>query len=526
MSKRSERQAGKTLLRCAPVRLMSAVAEGEAVPEKVLVERAGYLIDIAAKLTEGFLAAHWNQADMDLLLADGQPSFAWKAMGQTFGWPSLAKLTSYAPSRVGHMALEAAGRTLRSSDFRRKILASLIAGTDAPPKADAVSLRGLGRALANHKEREGKDVTSLFELEPKPPKVARQALLAAISILGLAVTRIRDYSVERRYPVAGVYACEYEDETPDGAQTIKARASLHQRGLRVWGTTTDVSDGRSWNIEARVAHGRLSGTYTAEDPNDDSVGGLFLNIVGRGQLEGLWTGFDTRNKKISSGAYMFSRTRDDVVVRKMCPTDTDETLSLLGESLGRRYITREELVTYAEDSQGRFALVAIVKGRLVAALTAEVLSPEQFLETLPKDREPDVRTMLRGLEFHRIGLIKSVAVSRRVRRQGVGTRIVAAAQAECWRRGTTTLLSIGWTDADGCHIGGVLAGLGFTDLGHFSHFWLEDSTAKGYECPTCGHPCKCDAWLFALQKSDLLTTGAAQVGARSPTARWRPGWKA
>ena len=179
MSKRSERKAGKTVLRCAPVRLMSAVADGEPVPEKVLVERAGYLIEIAARLAEQALAAHWNQADMDLFLADGQPSFAWKAMGQTFGWPSLAKLASYAPSRVGHMALEAAGRTLRSSDFRRHILAALIAGTDLPPKADAVSIRNLERALENYKKREGRDAASLFELEPNHPKVARQALLAA-----------------------------------------------------------------------------------------------------------------------------------------------------------------------------------------------------------------------------------------------------------------------------------------------------------------------------------------------------------
>jgi len=34
MSKRSERQAGKTLLRCAPVRLMSAVAEGGQVDSR------------------------------------------------------------------------------------------------------------------------------------------------------------------------------------------------------------------------------------------------------------------------------------------------------------------------------------------------------------------------------------------------------------------------------------------------------------------------------------------------------------
>jgi hypothetical protein len=179
MSKRSERKAGKSLLRCAPVRLMSAITESELVSEKTLVERAGFLIEIVAKLAEEALKAHWNQADLDLYLTEGQPAFAYKAMGVTFGWPGLSRPDFYAPSRMGYMALEAAGPTLRSSDLRRQILDALINETDLPAKADAVSVRNLNRALGKYKKREGKAATSFFELEPQAPKVARQALLAA-----------------------------------------------------------------------------------------------------------------------------------------------------------------------------------------------------------------------------------------------------------------------------------------------------------------------------------------------------------
>lgn len=178
MNKRGKRKAGESLLRCAPVRLMSAKVGESSISERGLRERVGYLVEMVAAMAESFLATHWNQADMDRYLKPSQPVFAYKAAGETFGWPKLKSPGFYAPSRVGYMALETAGRTMRGADFRRQIVGALIADTPLPARADAVSIRNARRSVAKYEKRTGHPATGFFDLEPEPPRVARQALLA------------------------------------------------------------------------------------------------------------------------------------------------------------------------------------------------------------------------------------------------------------------------------------------------------------------------------------------------------------
>ena len=189
---RQARRRGHSLVRTAPVRLTRATTdEGTHINERALVARVGYLLTLATDLTTRLLASRWNEADLATYLAPDQAQFAYKAWGQTFGWPDLDE-EGYLPSRVGWMALEAAGRTLRSSGFRRDILTALLAADAAPekeresvlwhllpPKTDAVSLRNLRRRLVKFTQEHDCPATSFFDLEPDPPHVARQALLAA-----------------------------------------------------------------------------------------------------------------------------------------------------------------------------------------------------------------------------------------------------------------------------------------------------------------------------------------------------------
>jgi len=183
VSKRGKRKSGAVLVRTAPVRLFRATIGEEQVSEKLLAQRVEFLIDLTVNLTESELAKHWNDSDFKTYLTDPQPSFAYKAWGQTFGWPELKTKdsdTAYLPSRASYCALEAAGRTVRSSKFRQEILEALIAGSPVPVKADAVSLRNLTRSLNNYAKKHNKQqAKSFWELETKPPKVARQVLLAA-----------------------------------------------------------------------------------------------------------------------------------------------------------------------------------------------------------------------------------------------------------------------------------------------------------------------------------------------------------
>ena len=187
ITRRARRRTGGSIVRTAPVRLTSALTEdGLIVNEKLLVLRVGYFLQITTALTTEVLNSHWTQTDLLLYLKPEQPTFAYKAWGKTFGWPTLDQRKvgdgSYTPSRVGWLALESAGRTLRSCGFRSDIFQAVFKEdlTLLPPKAQGVSLRNSYRAIANYeKAHHGQKPTAFFDLEPNAPKVTPQLLFAA-----------------------------------------------------------------------------------------------------------------------------------------------------------------------------------------------------------------------------------------------------------------------------------------------------------------------------------------------------------
>ena len=187
ITRRAKRKQGQSIIRTAPVRLTRGITEdGLIVNEKLLVSRVGYLLNLVTKLTVEVLDNHWTETDLLLYLKPEQPSFAYKAWAETFGWLGLDQRKegngTYLPSRVGWLALESAGRTLRSCGFRYDIYQALFKDdlNLLPPKASGVPLRNAERAFANYqKTHDNQKPTNFFDLEPSPPKVTPQLLFSA-----------------------------------------------------------------------------------------------------------------------------------------------------------------------------------------------------------------------------------------------------------------------------------------------------------------------------------------------------------
>jgi IS605 OrfB family transposase len=187
LTRRTKRKQGQSIVRTAPVRLTRAITEdGLMVNEKLLILRVGYLLALVTNLTIKALNTHWTETDFLLYLKQDQPSFAYKAWAQTFGWLSLDQRKEdrgiYLPSRVGWLALESAGRTLRSCGFRYDIYQALFKDdlTLLPPKAQGVPLRNAERAITNYqKAHNNQKPTNFFELEPHAPQVTSQLLFSA-----------------------------------------------------------------------------------------------------------------------------------------------------------------------------------------------------------------------------------------------------------------------------------------------------------------------------------------------------------
>jgi hypothetical protein len=161
--------------RSAAVRLFRAECPDGILTEKALLGRVGYLVDLVAEIAEREIAAHWNKDDVERL-AGSKHSFAFKAWGTEFGWPALP---GGASSRVGWIALELAGRTVRSSGHRRGIIEALLNDTPLPARSDEVSVRNNRRRIERWTQENGRQPASFWEMEPKAPRLARQAVLAA-----------------------------------------------------------------------------------------------------------------------------------------------------------------------------------------------------------------------------------------------------------------------------------------------------------------------------------------------------------
>lgn len=320
---------------------------------------------------------------------------------------------------------------------------------------------------------------------------------AVVAVLTYLLTRVRDIVLDHQFPVAGLYRSTFED-TVDGVVTqTKAIATVKQRGRKIWGPTTTVNGDRTWLLSGRIANGgRIHGAYAAEGPHDEGLGGFFLELLSDGHLDGMWTGYDTENKLVSAGRYSFWPLLA-FPIRRMTNSDLDGSLSVLGNALGSRYVSRGELATYV-GQKDRVAFVATSKdGQIHGAATSDLpADSSSVLELLPADARARVLNLIPELEFNRTGLLRSVAVSPKARGNSVGTSLVRASVDSLWDLGATSIISIGWTDIDGCHIQGPLEAMGFEIQGDLEGFWRDDSISKNYLCPTCGQPCSCTARVF------------------------------
>lgn len=216
----------------------------------------------------------------------------------------------------------------------------------------------------------------------------------------------------------------------------------------------------------------------------------------------MWAGYDQTNKSIEAGRYRFWPIRK-TMVRKMGANDLPSSLSLLGEALGRRYKTREGLEPFVRQSDGLCSYVAEDGGQIVGAATGEIVTDGSLDASLPANTSSRVLASMPGFEFNCVGILRSIAVSESSKGRGIATALSSAVVDELWNNGATWIISIGWTDTDGCHIKGVLEGIGFSRVATLPGFWTSDSEEKGYECPTCGVSCKCQAELFLLRRSEV-----------------------
>jgi hypothetical protein len=180
---------------------------GAAVSSPEVAARVGWLVELARAVGRRLVDERSDDRELARLAArvDGQgrrlPSSAWMT-ARRLGWHAVDGDGPYLPDRVRHSAQEAAVRTLRSSLYRRDVLAVVLAswpastggGSSGTGKCDRVdwvalraaaaavravidkvTVRNLTREVAAHVSATGRLPASLVELQPVEDE---QALVA------------------------------------------------------------------------------------------------------------------------------------------------------------------------------------------------------------------------------------------------------------------------------------------------------------------------------------------------------------
>ncbi|HEX2855732.1 MAG TPA: GNAT family N-acetyltransferase [Opitutaceae bacterium] len=312
--------------------------------------------------------------------------------------------------------------------------------------------------------------------------------------------RYQNWSISRRYPVGGDYITYYEDERRGAMQWRKATLRLTQRGFDFTAATRNLDDGREWTLEGKILpNGYLSGTYGHLDPNDPSKGSFFLepDLSSSGLYQGHWSGYDSINRKITSGKYTWRKIQR-VVVRKLTPSDSryvDEIVAIFSDALGDRFITREKVKEFIAQNGGTRCLLGGFMGKkLVAVRTVSLLNDREVADFIQQSAVP-ARSVL--FKNHRVGMLSSAAVRKEFRRRGIGTQMVDAGLQLLRDRGCTMCVSISWESGSIESSKQVLEASGFELVSTVPNHWQQDSVDRGYECPNCGGPpCTCAASFY------------------------------
>ena len=324
-------------------------------------------------------------------------------------------------------------------------------------------------------------------------------------LLVVAANYVRSQQQQKRFPIQGQYISRYEDLVDNNKVIQKASATLIQKGLQVVGTTTNFSEQRTWQLRMTIEQSRfIHGVYGPEDPRDQSSGVIFLEIQPDGSLQGIWSGYDSRNQRVEGGKYWFTRSVD-FEINALGKDDHRivRALDILRTELGERYISRDQFETYLRVASKPFRKVALVAQhkatqKVLGVLLAEIVDEQalrlSFLGSYDLAvKDPEVYR----LRNQTTALIKSIAVDEQFRGNGIATRLVKQVMQLLEKNGAKGFYSFGWVSKQNvCQTQGVLESLGFQSVMRFDEFWLDDSTQRNYDCPVCGQPCHCAALLF------------------------------
>lgn len=299
------------------------------------------------------------------------------------------------------------------------------------------------------------------------------------------IKRYKHKKLENKYPISGEYISTFDDIVDGVVVKTKAPVTLTQKGKKLQGET--FFEKRKWLLEGEVTEsGYVYGMYSAEARHDKGVGNFFLQFTNDGNLEGLWSGYDSINQQIVSGLYTFKK-RPLIIVERVDKKNLSAILHISDLQLGQDYINPEEFL-----DEDLIKFQASVDNKIVGFITAKHLSIEDLYEKMPKLKN---RKFKQFDVTQKIGYIGSVATSPNYENMGVASELFKFALKELLKTNNMVLMT-GWKSKLGTNIESIAIKYGFEEIIELKEYWKEDSIKYNYTCPVCSNPCECSAVMY------------------------------
>lgn len=299
------------------------------------------------------------------------------------------------------------------------------------------------------------------------------------------VKKYKERKLEMKYPISGDYISTYEDVVEGEIVNSKEPIHLTQNGKHIKGITQ--LDDRKWILEGEISdNGYLYGMYYAVSIHDKGVGNFFLEFSNDGSLEGIWSGYDSVNKKVLSGRYIFKK-KPKIIIKPVTKENITAILHISDKQLGQDYINTKD---FLEDDF--IKLQASIGKKIVGFITAKELSKEELFNKLPILKSKK----LKQFEIiEKIAYIGSVATDPKFEGLGVATELFKEALKELQKKNTMVIMT-GWKSSEGLNINNIANKFGFEKILEVEEYWKEDSIKNQYDCPVCKNPCLCSAIVY------------------------------
>lgn len=157
-----------------------------------------------------------------------------------------------------------------------------------------------------------------------------------------------------------------------------------------------------------------------------------------------------------------------------------DVLAIADSRFGSGYITRDELM------DGRAIVLVGVERDIVIGFVLFYLMegsnfPVELYGTFPHG----------GRALY----VKSIAIDKCFERNGYATALLQMVVNIARRQNAICCYAYLWVAGDRVPAGAVFDALSFKRVWEIPDFWFQSSLKKPFECPICGHPCRCTALL-------------------------------